>query len=1756
MLQSFYNYIVDKLLVGYFKKYPMQKGSRYFMIIENEKHRNMLMQALNDACEEITISGIYQGNDSSVVEESYDTHVIKPSSDSPSIIIGYDKTSTEDYLTTIRNSVGVTGGKYEDYGVIYILSDSILSSIITACQDLQATGGPLHSSYIIRDIHEKAEDVISKDLERKYLDKHLNKISEYIADGTCNLFDFGHALSVLADQTIKGHYNELDFFNDKAVYDSTFKPSDTEIEIRVEKNHEIYRKISDIMNEDDDTDKIKLLQRFLDEKLSKKVVANADTWRNIDFQEFLDSIERKAATANLELLDIELPSEGLMTSMVSSTKGNKKKKSTTYIVICDQTESIGQHVKITFNKEIKKVTSDVCQTQGQVLKVTVGDALIKQSIGLNDNHHDFFMMKLPCNKSFFKDIEECFSINKKGEIVVVVPDEADVLTFGNGDELLSIPLDNKVVWTDNAKLEVPVVADDENDKIDFFVNFGGKEVKFILKLNIAKSVPPARPGTIEEGTYEGGEVIVDGNLRPVYSYWKKYLDWEEAFIKNGCSHINYTYNGLTGEYEAEYEILELPISVQNTLTQIFAYYYDHNTIPSLCKMNDELRVLYENYWNAVLTSISSIPNSRCLHKEEYYLTKLGIVTTWERLYLSPFHPLLVAYALEYDSQYDDKEESTFAKKLLSPFYLIPYIYFNDSPYRPYTDKEIGEIRNWLSYEGISSKPQERLNDITTKMVWTKMEAFIKHFKYLFQDKDCPIIISTIGIADDTNVIKGVVEFIRKQYSNGVQKIELHEYVDNLMEETFFEKLNRLDSIDAITRELESLNLKLESKGEYTSQEIIHQLFTRVSFYKHALSPTNGQIGYSHIAFYQMDTGTEFIRQVTSELRTELSFNGLISIPSTLNKSGAYIIGYGTNGVKEQLGYISSMATVLNTLYANEEHEGSSVFSPDTCVAKRYKFSESDLLQSIYDNANWVTFINPEVDINFFYKQNLYVVHYTDQYTINAKYDSITVTRHVDQYENMLRKSYEKYALSEERFQHFNETMMNFFNCLNGSWMLDIVKKSEDQIREKMSIVAASIAMLRFMSRNKNVYWIPVSLEEILRVTGSIGLPQDYIFSKKSLGAKGAMSDDLLMIGLDATEENDIQLYLYPVEVKISKNSSMAGKAGMQVSQTFLQLKEHLFGEANFTKNIYRTFFASQFLTNAEKLDANNLLSDEEYQEIEKFRFELLNLKYTLKEKLPVKEMGSAAIVSFFSHAAHSLSTSLVDNVPVCEIHFSEQECFQFVAEPENNHMKFLETDLIIIDPDTLNAIDNPISIALSEDAESPIELTEIEDEEVAEDSKSNSSVVTDESNSKGNSTIAIGESRSATTTEQSSNVTQKDKPAEHVIQENASHSIKILVGHTQSSHREVVFEPNNTKMVSHPNMGIIGTMGTGKTQFARSLIAQFYKEGVNNIGGKPVGMLVFDYKGDYKDKEFLDAVDGTCYKFSYPFNPLKLVVNDEVEGMNLPAITADRIADSFAKAYGLGLKQQSNIKQVIIDTYKDAGITKDSSSWENPVPTMEQVIEKYFETYDANDKAFALFDKLRDYTIFTTDNSNCVSLFEWLNSVRVIDLTLYPDDTKKVIVSLILDLFYAEMRQLGGSKQENGFRELRTMIMVDEAHQFLKKDFNSFRSIISEGRMFGVGMILSTQNVSDFKTSKEDYSQFILSWVIHHVNSISKTEIVSIFGASDQNGERYMDFINRAKLFESVCKIGSKVEGIRDLPFFELVQIDERFKKNGTSIKD
>ena len=148
------------------------------------------------------------------------------------------------------------------------------------------------------------------------------------------------------------------------------------------------------------------------------------------------------------------------------------------------------------------------------------------------------------------------------------------------------------------------------------------------------------------------------------------------------------------------------------------------------------------------------------------------------------------------------------------------------------------------------------------MVQDKLNAFIKQFDFLFMNKECPIIINTFGITDDTNIIKGIVLFIIEQYAKDkeskVQRLEVHEYVSELLVESFYEKLNRLGTDDLITTEFYKIGVKLDNNTNYSVREIIHQIFSRVTFYKHCLLYTSGYV-MRHEDYHQAPIANIYIQ---------------------------------------------------------------------------------------------------------------------------------------------------------------------------------------------------------------------------------------------------------------------------------------------------------------------------------------------------------------------------------------------------------------------------------------------------------------------------------------------------------------------------------------------------------------------------------------------------------------------------------------------------------------------------------------------------------------------------------------------------------------------------------------------------------------------------------------------------------------------------------------------------------------------------------
>lgn len=368
--------------------------------------------------------------------------------------------------------------------------------------------------------------------------------------------------------------------------------------------------------------------------------------------------------------------------------------------------------------------------------------------------------------------------------------------------------------------------------------------------------------------------------------------------------------------------------------------------------------------------------------------------------------------------------------------------------------------------------------------------------------------------------------------------------------------------------------------------------------------------------------------------------------------------------------------------------------------------------------------------------------------------------------------------------------------------------------------------------------------------------------------------------------------------------------------------------------------------------------------------------------------------------------------------------------------------------------------------------------------------------------------------------------------------------------KPLVWYPNDTIKVFHTNTGIIGTMGTGKTQFTKSLITQLYRQQKNNFNGNPLGILIFDYKGDYNNtkKDFVEATNAKVLKLHrLPFNPLSIFETKEYKPL-LPVHTANTFKDTLARAFRLGPKQQTVLYTCMMQAYEKMGIfPNEPETWQRSAPTFEMVYDIYDknESVVKNDSLAAVMQKINAFQLFEPKPYSTASLFDILDGVVVIDLSGYDPDLQSLIVAITLDQFYSQMHAAGSSATDGTLRQLTKFILVDEADNFMKEEFPSLKKIMKEGREFGVGTILSTQFLDHFVAGEDNYSKYILTWIVHNVADLKKNDVEFVFKTkanSEETNEIYQN-IKGLDRFNSAVKIGNEsVRYIKEKPFFELVK--------------
>src|SRR5699024_10807243 len=406
-----------------------------------------------------------------------------------------------------------------------------------------------------------------------------------------------------------------------------------------------------------------------------------------------------------------------------------------------------------------------------------------------------------------------------------------------------------------------------------------------------------------------------------------------------------------------------------------------------------------------------------------------------------------------------------------------------------------------------------------------------------------------------HILKGVILYVLSQAEqpNKFEKdiTPIHVYLDD---KTDMDSNINIFSIDALDDLLDTLNFKVSTKlsTKYDESDILKIINSKISVFTH-----NSEEKF-HITFYNFNQRPSFAVYDSSSLNCSLACNGLVSSNSIHTKMyDNYVSGFGVKGIETEFSTIVDSAQLWNSLFVTNKDNGLHAFQSHSTLVNNIANIDSQDFNSLFNQSYWVTFIDPSVDLSYFddSENPLYIIHYSDQ-TSSLNYESITVTNKIKRYEDTLFEYLEKVHKS---YKPANiENIIRSFNILNGEWLLRIIgdkKANDNSVREKLSVISAYKNVMSLLDNNR-ITWIPVSLEEILRVSRLQGIDKTSdLFSNRELGYKGTTSDDLLLIGVEE-DKNKANIYLLPVEVKIGLNKkNVSNKAQLQLSKTFEILKE-------------------------------------------------------------------------------------------------------------------------------------------------------------------------------------------------------------------------------------------------------------------------------------------------------------------------------------------------------------------------------------------------------------------------------------------------------------------------------------------------------------------------------------------------------------------------------------------------------------------------
>jgi len=1597
---------------------------------------------------------------------------------------------SENYISHLRDLISSQDGELGDC-ILLVVHNSYLDTLINSARDLGNVGEVWHPSTIKHSLSELITSISGTDQISLCLLEHRFKL--IIEDGA-TMFGFSELFEALEDGVIQ--FRELGLFNDNTIigWDDT-----AQIDKRLSQNHQLFENISEIVEKYPQELVEKLGDLDLGEKFVSEHFGDNKNWQDLDFGAILK--ERRDNKENLLSFEKEIAQ-----NLTFIARENKKERHLIIEMPEGETEFklesyftggkiLKNELKLQHTKE--PITLDVNNRSAKHSVVEVIGSFSGQPLYFSvdfkrekpQERFKYRILVLPKGAFFLEDLADSFLLVPRKQLITLQTN-AGMLKVSEQGSTAKVTQSNQTFLVQQTQVVDFAEFANETDTLTFAVQSGESILNFEVDGAVSSdslSLPLVLDTNLFNrlfnddfnGLYNRAKekVVLDGKDLTPKGLRKTLLKWEAELQDNRAlaTTVGQRPQLMLSDIENTHP------SLYNAYSELFDYLDARKALISTCSWGQQFTSLAQNVVECYLNEIEKIETKALLSPESSMLVNIGIAEFEEQEFITPYHPLCLAYFTQLVTKASDENDKSFntlpkaTLKRLNAEGLLPFVWHAKDGFA--YNQALPDNRMWCNL--VANKDVSL--GYVRPLVKQKASEFAKAFDVLFsKGKKETLHINSINNADNKALFLGLVDYLKKQTPDDANRIHVNLY-DKSLQRTYFDEFADAPSYD----ELKQL---AELSGEKDKADAIADMLkNRITYSKFKLE-SELDFAYAHISFVRNDTSVEPTPVDVLTEKSGVACHGLLAGETAYNEQNTYLTTYGLQNLaldnNPSLKLSSQFNNLAKAAWCGQKYE------TNNGLALKVAGKLTELLEDVYESSVWTVIIDPKVTLDFFKSQkDAVLIHYSDNFSNSANYDAITVTKRRDLYDQVLSQGV--------------KGLIDEFNAFNGEWLLKMITCNDNERKEKKSIIGA-YKYINCLLHQSDIIWVPMSVAEMLRVAGNVGLKMsESEFSRFAQGFKsGAISDDVLFVGF-----KDQNMYLLPLEVKIGQQRTH-DKGVKQAKELKRYLVENLFGRDDLAGHLYRGLFVRQILMQVDKFELYKVYQPDYFDALKSQREWWLQGDYKVAD---LADYPQGFMMAFFENASFAKEE------------FDLQEDILQIKLPSANLNRFISTPLqsLLSNIQSSELCYIPEQYILNGSTQA--------DESISIKPASDNPETSDDTPAVNNETPVVYPE-----------VAEADGPIV-VAERKENEPLKVLVGHVIPSNEPVYWEPTNTAKFMNTNSGIIGTMGTGKTQCTKSVVTQLYRNQHQNVEGKPIGILIFDYKSDYVDDKFLNATSGKKFNLhKLPYNPLSLFGDTPM----LPVHTARGFSETMGKAFNLGTKQQLKLRKLIGEAYDLAGIHKsDKSTWHKAAPTMADLWALFLDSEPAEDSLYAALESVCELEVFEDDTSKCMSLYDLVDGITVVELAGYPSEVQNLVVALTLDLFYSQMQKQGKPEVQGDFRQVTKLVLVDEADNFMSQNFPSLRKILKEGREYGVGVILSTQDITHFKTGENDYSAYILSWIVHRVAQIKNQDIKGIFNVDDKSEqELLMKNIRELEKHTSLYINGEKqIKRIKDKAFWELL---------------